>query len=562
MVDQNPWVVENIEAFSFYCCPECDFKSKQEVSFKRHALECHNKAKSFFIMSNVQKSNKNAKNECMEVEMESEFQYKFEDGIDNFIECKARVKEESMSESDEEELVRLDEHEAQKLINGPDYITDKDLETFDENETEINTNEENSFDRVNFESITEAEISDDETFDGIDEELETYDDHDVEKSHSINGEIFNNESEVDEEKFFITDEKMNTILGRNNITNEMAIHNEDNIIKDDLNGEEINEIISESKMEIESNLYVINTPKCPICEKEFTGGNWRWNIKIHMKSIHKFKGHIIISVEKDFGSTTKEQFDIVKTQTVQILPLPLNQDKENSITISSPRVLHNSITIGSEGHRHFCFYCGRQITVIFRHLIHWHKEEKEMIQISQMSNKTERDRAKEALKRHGDHLNNLKTLKEGKGILIVARTQKNNQDPTVYIPCPNCLVWVSKHNLSMHRKKCHCSIDNFQGDIHELRNRSKALMNPGINPTSLSAKIPRVGFTKYSTCIIATYFDKYVTNKTMPKIEAVQAFLNDQPDESELKEYSVNQIKQKVRNMGKRKSNKINDCRS
>ena len=53
-----------------------------------------------------------------------------------------------------------------------------------------------------------------------------------------------------------------------------------------------------------------------------------------------------------------------------------------------------------------------------------------------------------------------------------------------------------------------------------------------------------------------------MTNKTIPKKEAVQAFLNDQPDESELKEYSVNQIKQKVKNMGKRKSNKINDCRS
>ena len=28
MGDQNPWLVENIEAFNFYCCPECDFQSK------------------------------------------------------------------------------------------------------------------------------------------------------------------------------------------------------------------------------------------------------------------------------------------------------------------------------------------------------------------------------------------------------------------------------------------------------------------------------------------------------------------------------------------------------
>ena len=51
MGDQNPWVVENIEAFSFYCCPECDFKSKDEDYFKRHAMESHNKSKIFLTMS-------------------------------------------------------------------------------------------------------------------------------------------------------------------------------------------------------------------------------------------------------------------------------------------------------------------------------------------------------------------------------------------------------------------------------------------------------------------------------------------------------------------------------
>ena len=44
MGDQNPWEVKNIEAFSFYCCPECDFKSKDGDHFKRHAIESHNKS--------------------------------------------------------------------------------------------------------------------------------------------------------------------------------------------------------------------------------------------------------------------------------------------------------------------------------------------------------------------------------------------------------------------------------------------------------------------------------------------------------------------------------------
>ena len=45
----NPWLVDNIEAFSFYCCPECVFRSKEENFFQVHALQNHGQAKSFFL---------------------------------------------------------------------------------------------------------------------------------------------------------------------------------------------------------------------------------------------------------------------------------------------------------------------------------------------------------------------------------------------------------------------------------------------------------------------------------------------------------------------------------
>ena len=48
---QNPWTVENIEAFSFYCCLECDFKSKKGDYFKKHAMESHNKSKVFLELT-------------------------------------------------------------------------------------------------------------------------------------------------------------------------------------------------------------------------------------------------------------------------------------------------------------------------------------------------------------------------------------------------------------------------------------------------------------------------------------------------------------------------------
>ena len=137
MGKQNPWIVENIEAFNFYCCPECDFQSKNGDYFKRHAMESHKKSKVFFLRlkSKIYKNSETT------------------------------VKEESISESESIETVVLSEHIVQKLINRPDYIT-QNVE--------------------NYENITDEETSEDETFDGINEDLETFDEHDLEKTQTFN----------------------------------------------------------------------------------------------------------------------------------------------------------------------------------------------------------------------------------------------------------------------------------------------------------------------------------------------------------------------------------------
>ena len=43
----NPWDVANVYAFSYFCCPECDFKSKSVPPFINHAIENHLLAKHF-----------------------------------------------------------------------------------------------------------------------------------------------------------------------------------------------------------------------------------------------------------------------------------------------------------------------------------------------------------------------------------------------------------------------------------------------------------------------------------------------------------------------------------
>ena len=37
----NPWMVEELEEFLYYCCPECNEKCRVKGSFLQHALGNH-----------------------------------------------------------------------------------------------------------------------------------------------------------------------------------------------------------------------------------------------------------------------------------------------------------------------------------------------------------------------------------------------------------------------------------------------------------------------------------------------------------------------------------------
>ena len=45
---ENPWKVNSIDAFSYLKCPECEFDSKAESYFKRHAIKNHPLSHVFF----------------------------------------------------------------------------------------------------------------------------------------------------------------------------------------------------------------------------------------------------------------------------------------------------------------------------------------------------------------------------------------------------------------------------------------------------------------------------------------------------------------------------------
>ena len=42
---RNPWEVENVEDFLYFCCPECDVKNHSRDHFLKHAFDQHPKSK-------------------------------------------------------------------------------------------------------------------------------------------------------------------------------------------------------------------------------------------------------------------------------------------------------------------------------------------------------------------------------------------------------------------------------------------------------------------------------------------------------------------------------------
>ena len=196
MGKQNPWLVENIEAFNFYCCPECDFQSKDRDYFKRHAVESHKKSKVFFLRS---KSEDNTNHDSMEVE-----NMIFEEGIKDFEKGETSVKEESISEFEGEKTVISSEKKKKKNINRADNIKQEDLETFTESsdivEDNLKTLDDQELEdnlKEIYENITDAEISDGDTSDGIGDELETLDESNVEISDIFNIDNFDHIREVE-----------------------------------------------------------------------------------------------------------------------------------------------------------------------------------------------------------------------------------------------------------------------------------------------------------------------------------------------------------------------------
>ena len=86
-VKNNPWNVENIDQFLFYCCPECDMKQESKEQFIIHAVDSHPNSHHFIPIFGF-------KDEKIEESVEDHDMIKDEENIEMLPEIKLEIPDE------------------------------------------------------------------------------------------------------------------------------------------------------------------------------------------------------------------------------------------------------------------------------------------------------------------------------------------------------------------------------------------------------------------------------------------------------------------------------------
>ena len=104
----------------------------------------------------------------------------------------------------------------------------------------------------------------------------------------------------------------------------------------------------------------------------------------------------------------------------------------------------------------YCFFCERPQSKITRHWESQHGNEREVALILSCSQKSMKEKLVIKLRNHGNHLHNMKVLREGQGTLEVAYRPRPSdvRHHTYYLPCTYCYGYYGKKELWKHARRC------------------------------------------------------------------------------------------------------------
>ena len=94
-ITENPWDVENLEEFLYFCCPECDLKDSSKMNFLQHALEQHPNAKECAKLHNFF-----VKNEPYD----DQISYNLEKEYRDILKCEVKIENKDQNDRDNLEI--------------------------------------------------------------------------------------------------------------------------------------------------------------------------------------------------------------------------------------------------------------------------------------------------------------------------------------------------------------------------------------------------------------------------------------------------------------------------
>lgn len=106
--------------------------------------------------------------------------------------------------------------------------------------------------------------------------------------------------------------------------------------------------------------------------------------------------------------------------------------------------------------RHYCYYCGKDQTVLNRHFRLKHKSEEDVSWAISVASMKKRLEMFEHLKWKGNHHHNIAVMKQKSGYFVVSRRPGENETGqyTDYGPCYACFKYLTKTELGKHQKNC------------------------------------------------------------------------------------------------------------
>lgn len=138
--------------------------------------------------------------------------------------------------------------------------------------------------------------------------------------------------------------------------------------------------------------------------------------------------------------------------------------------------------IDSKNKRNCCYFCGKCVTKIGRHLLQTHGREEEIIKIRSEHDRMKMDLMLKELRLKGNYRYNVECIQKGEGNLIVMRSPRFESDVSKFLPCPYCYGFLCKRELSKHCKVCPFRPTDFV--VSKPIAHAKLLVLPHVKKTS------------------------------------------------------------------------------